>query len=97
MAWKRFYIPFSQIVVGSKKATLIKMPKESKYSGLSFWYSKKLLFSWGEDTLVLSCNKETTFRLHFEGEYSRSDYIEIGFDEFEEAFEAFSEKTQKKS
>lgn len=101
--WKNIEINKQNIETDTGKATLIKMPNNSDYAGYKFWHPSKLV-RYGSNSYARSIGytDEFTFKLfkNGNGKYNKFDVIdeiEIGVEEFENAFECMEGCTRKKS
>jgi len=77
-----------KVLTETEKSALIGMPLNSKYEGYKFWHSKKCTHT-GEKAIRVDYTSEYVFRLFKEakmdGEYIKTDEIELTADEFAEA------------
>ena len=77
-----------KVLIETEKSALIGMPLNSKYEGYKFWHSKKCTHT-GEKAIRVDYTSEYVFRLFKEakmdGEYIKTDEIELTADEFAEA------------
>ena len=77
-----------KVLTETEKSALICMPLNSKYEGYKFWHSKKCTHT-GEKAIRVDYTGEYVFRLFKEakmdGEYIKTDEIELTADEFAEA------------
>ncbi len=101
--WKNIEINLQNIEFETEKATLIKMPNKSEYAGYKFWHPSKLI-RYGSHSYArsLSYTNDFTFKLFKNGKGKHNkfdivDKIEIGADEFEEAFDIMSENIRDKN
>lgn len=100
--WKNIEINLQNIETDTGKSTLIKMPKGSDYAGYKFWHPSKLV-RYGSNSYARSIGytDEFTFKLkkYGNGKYNKFDVIdeiEIGVEEFEEAFGCMKDCTRSK-
>lgn len=97
MNWKNININRQNIETETCKAVLVKMPHNSDYDGYKFWHPSKLVRSGrNSNSKSISYTDDFTFKLfkNGRGKYNRfdkTDEIEIGVDEFEEAFGVMDE------
>lgn len=103
MKWKNIEINKQNIESETRKATLIKMPNNSKYANYKFWHPSKLVKN-GSNSYArsLGYTDEFTFKLKKYGngkwnKYDVIDEIEITVEEFEKAFECMENCTKEKS
>lgn len=101
--WKNIEINVQNIETDTGKATLIKMPNKSRHAGYKFWHPSKLV-RYGSNSYARSIGytDEFTFKLkkYGNGKYNKFDVIdeiEIGVEEFEEAFDCMEDCTRAKS
>lgn len=101
--WKNVEINIQNIETVTGKATLIKMPNQSRYAGYKFWHPSKLV-RYGSNSYARSIGytDEFTFKLkkYGNGKYNKFDVIdeiEIDVEEFEEAFDCMRDCTRAKS
>ena len=77
-----------KVLTETEKRALIGMPLNSKYEGYKFWHSKKCTHT-GEKAIRVDYTSEYVFRLFKEakmdGEYIKTDEIELTADEFADA------------
>ena len=77
-----------KVLTETEKSALISMPLNSKYEGYKFWHSKKCTHT-GEKAIRVDYTSEYVFRLikeaKMDGEYIKTDEIELTADEFAEA------------
>ena len=101
--WKNIEINIQNIETDTGKVTLIKMPNKSKYAGYKFWHPSKLIrYGSNSYSRSISYTNEFTFKLKKfgNGQYNKFDVIdeiEIGVEDFEEAFDCMSDCTRAKS
>ena len=90
--WKNIEITESLIKAETAKAVLIAFPRKSQLHGYSFWHPAKLVRSGRTiNTVSIGYSGEFVFRLkkYGNGKYNKREVIseiEIGADEFEQAF-----------
>ena len=99
--WKNIQINVQNIETETEKATLIKMPKNSRYAGYKFWHPSKLVrYGSNSYSRSLGYTDEFTFKLlkFGKGKHNKFDVIdeiEIDVEEFEAAFECMIDCTRK--
>ena len=100
--WKNIEINLQNIESDTGKATLIKMPNNSKYAGYKFWHPSKLVRD-GSNSYAKSIGYTDgfTFKLFKNGngkynKFDKIDEIEIDAKEFEEAFGCMEDCTKPK-
>lgn len=100
--WKNIEINLQNIEIDTGKATLIKMPNNSKYAGYKFWHPSKLV-RYGSNSYARSIGytDEFTFKLKKfgNGKWNKNEVIsemEINVEEFEEAFDCMKSCTRPK-
>lgn len=100
MKWKNIQINIQNIEGETEKATLIKMPNKSNYSGYSFWHPTKLIRRGNNSYAIsLGYTDEFSFKLkkYGKGKWNKSkiiDEIEISVAEFEKAFKSMEDSCQ---
>ena len=76
-----------KVLTETEKSALIGMPLNSKYEGYKFWHSKKCTHT-GEKAIRVDYTSEYVFRLFkdekMDGEYIKTDEVELTADEFAE-------------
>ena len=103
MEWKTIDINIQNIDNDNGKATLIKMPNNSKYAGYKFWHPSKLVRDGNNSyAKTFSYNDEFIFKLkkYGNGKWNKFDIIdeiEITPKQMEEAFECMEDCTKEKS
>lgn len=97
MSWKNININKQNIETETGRAVLIKMPNNSDYAGFKFWHPAKCVRE-GKHSYAASLGytDEFTFKLFKNGngkynKYEVIEEIEIGVEEFEEAFGIMNE------
>lgn len=103
MKWENIEINKQNIESETRKATLIKMPNNSKYANYKFWHPSKLVRN-GNNSYAkkLSYTDDFKFKLkkYGSGKWNKYDIIdekEISVEEFEKAFECMEDCTKGKS
>lgn len=100
--WKNIEINVQNIETKTEKAVLIKMPNKSNYAGYKFWHPSKLV-RYGSNSYArnIGYTDDFTFKLfkNGNGKHNKLDVvneIEIGIEEFEQAFGYMNDCTRPK-
>lgn len=95
--WKTINFNKQNIEHETERATLIKMPNNSKYSGYKFWHPSKLVRTTGGNGYFMSFSYTDSFKFKLiktgNGKWNKSEIIDevtISANEIEDAFETVS-------
>lgn len=100
--WKNIQINKQNIETDTGRATLIKMPNNSRYAGYKFWHPSKLVRYGSNDyARSIGYTDEFTFKLkkYGNGKWNKNeviDEIEIDVEEFEDVFSCMRDCTRSK-
>ncbi len=98
--WKTIKINKQNVELQITNATLIKIPKKSRYANYKFWHPNKLIEE-NENSIKLSYTNEFVFHLKKFGKgklnkYMILDEIDIDAEEFEEIFDKMADSVREK-